>query len=156
MEWLQEWKDIVLFFDNDEAGRKATQEAASVLPPGKVKIACLKGYKDASDAAQDGNLQAVREAIWNAEPYRPDGIVDGKSLLSLVIEPQQPCAYDYPIWRITRNLHGIRYGELVTITAGSGIGKSSFCRDIATRFFKKGRESVTWLWRNQIEGLPLD
>ena len=42
LEWLQEWKDIVLFFDNDDAGRKATQEAASVLPPGKVKIAYLK------------------------------------------------------------------------------------------------------------------
>jgi twinkle protein len=29
-------------------------------------------------------------------------------------------------------LHGIRFGELVTITAGSGIGKSSFCRELAT------------------------
>ena len=138
LEWLQEWQDIVLFFDNDDAGRKATQEAASVLPPGKVKIACLKGYKDASDAAQDGNLQAVREAIWNADPYRPDGIVDGKSLLSLVIEPQQPCAYDYPYGGLQSKLHGIRYGELVTITAGSGIGKSSFCRDIATRLLQEG------------------
>ena len=138
LEWLQEWQDIVLFFDNDDAGRKATQEAASVLPPGKVKIACLKGYKDASDAAQDGNLQAVREAIWNADPYRPDGIVDGKSLLSLVIEPQQPCAHDYPYGGLQSKLHGIRYGELVTITAGSGIGKSSFCRDIATRLLQEG------------------
>ena len=93
LEWLQNWESIVLFFDADDAGRQATAEAASVLPPGKVKIADLKGYKDPSEAAQDDNLQAVREAIWNAKPYRPDGIVDGKSLLSLVIEPQQDCLH---------------------------------------------------------------
>ncbi len=144
LEWLQNWQEIVLFFDNDEAGRKASAEAASVLPPGKVKIADLKGYKDASDAAQDGNLQAVREAIWNASEYRPDGIIDGKSLLSLVIEPQQPCAFEYPFEGLNKKLHGIRYGELVTITAGSGIGKSSFCRDIATRLLQKG-ERVGYL-----------
>ena len=50
LEWLQNWQSVVLFFDSDEAGRKATQEAASVLPPGKVKIADLKGYKDPSEA----------------------------------------------------------------------------------------------------------
>ena len=27
--------------------------------------------------------------------------------------------------------HGLRKGELVTIAAGSGVGKSSFCRHIA-------------------------
>jgi len=39
--WLQGYEEIVLFFDNDEAGRKATEEAASVLPPGKCKIESL-------------------------------------------------------------------------------------------------------------------
>ena len=52
LQWLQGYEEIVLFFDNDEAGRKATEEAASVLPPGKTKIARLENYKDASDALQ--------------------------------------------------------------------------------------------------------
>jgi twinkle protein len=89
--WLQGYEEIVLFFDNDEAGRKATEEAASVLPPGKTKIARLEAYKDASDALQANDSQAVREAIWNAKPYRPDGIIDGKSLLDLVTTPSPPC-----------------------------------------------------------------
>ena len=37
-EWLQQFEKIILFFDNDEAGHKATKEAADVLPPGKVTI----------------------------------------------------------------------------------------------------------------------
>lgn len=143
--WLQGYEEIVLFFDNDEAGRKATEEAAGVLPPGKCKIASINGdYKDASDALQAGDAEAIRRAIWDAKPYRPDGIVDGKSLLELVTTPSPPSDHDYPFSGLQRLLHGIRYGELVTITAGSGIGKSSFCRELATSLLQNG-ERVGYL-----------
>ena len=142
--WLQGYEEIVLFFDNDEAGRKAAEDAASVLPPGKTKIARLEDHKDASDALQAHDEQLIREAIWNATPYRPDGIVDGKSLLELVTTPSPPADHDYPFQGIQNKLHGIRYGELVTITAGSGIGKSSFCRELATDLLNKG-ERVGYL-----------
>jgi twinkle protein len=142
--WLQGYEEIVLFFDNDEAGRKATEEAASVLPPGKTKIARLEAFKDASDALQANEGQLIREAIWNATPYRPDGIVDGKSLLELVTTPLPAADHDYPFQGLQSKLHGIRYGELVTITAGSGIGKSSFCRELATHLLNKG-ERVGYL-----------
>jgi twinkle protein len=116
--WLQGYEEIVLFFDNDEAGRKATEEAASVLPPGKTKIARLESYKDASDALQENDSEAIRRAIWDAKPYRPDGIVDGKTLLELVTTPTLAADHDYPFQGLHSKLHGIRYGELVTITAG--------------------------------------
>ena len=142
--WLQGYEEIVLFFDNDEAGRKATEDAAGVLPPGKTKIARLEEYKDASDALQANDTEAIRRAIWDAKPYRPDGIVDGKSLLELVTTPSPPSDHDYPFKGLNDKLHGIRYGELVTITAGSGIGKSSVCRELATHLLQKG-ERVGYL-----------
>ena len=77
---LQGYEEVVLFFDNDDAGRRAVEQAASILPLGKVKIARLEQYKDASDALQANNKEAIRRAIWDAKPYQPDGIVDGKSL----------------------------------------------------------------------------
>ena len=139
LQWLQGYEEIVLFFDNDEPGRKATEEACQVLPPGKVHIALLQGdYKDASDALSANDPEAIRRAIWDARPYRPDGIVAGNSLLELVTTPTPPSNYDYPYQGLQQLLHGIRYGELVTITAGSGIGKSSFCRDLCTNLLKKG------------------
>jgi twinkle protein len=144
LQWLQGYEEIVLFFDNDEAGRKAAEDAAGVLPPGKTKIARLEEYKDASDALQADDTEAIRRAIWDAKPYRPDGIVDGRSLLDLVTTPNPPCDYEYPFSGLNDKLHGIRLGELVTITAGSGIGKSSVCRDIATHLLTAG-ERVGYL-----------
>ena len=80
--FLQGYQEIVLFFDNDEAGREAVESASSILPAGRVKIARLDAYKDASDALQAEDREAIRRAIWDAKPYRPDGIVDGKNLMS--------------------------------------------------------------------------
>ena len=138
---FQGYDEIVLFFDADEAGRQATEEAASILPPGKVKIARLQGYKDASDALQDGNAEAIRRAIWDAKPYRPDGIIDAETLRDLVTTPQKPFDHEYPFQGLNKKLHGIRYGELTTFTAGSGSGKTSIMRHIATHLLESG-ESV--------------
>ena len=145
LEWLQGYAEIVLLFDTDDAGRKAAEEAASVLPPGKCKIASIcSPYKDASDALQANDAEAIRRAIWDAKPYRPDGIIDGKSLLEVVTTPNPPCAYDYPYQGLQKKLHGIRFGELITITSGSGLGKSSFCRELATHLLSSG-ERVGYL-----------
>tara|TARA_R100001126_G_scaffold74066_1_gene43458 strand:+ start:5181 stop:6752 length:1572 start_codon:yes stop_codon:yes gene_type:complete len=139
--FLQGYQEIVLFFDKDDQGRKATEQVAAVLPQGTVKIAHLEDpYKDASDALQDNNPDAIRRAIWDAKPYRPDGIVDGKSLLNAVTTPSQPCNHEYPFAGLQAMTHGIRYGELTTITAGTGQGKSSLCRMLATELLNKGEK----------------
>ena len=145
LEWLQGYEQIVLFFDNDEAGQKATQEAASVLPPSKTFIAHLPpDYKDASDALQQNDFDAVRRAIYEANPYRPDGIVEAKSLYDLVTTEEDACLHAYPFEGLQQKTHGIRPSELVCITAGTGIGKSSLSRQLAAHLLSKG-ERVGYL-----------
>ena len=138
LQWLQGYDEVCLFFDNDDPGYQATQEAASVLPPGKVTIANLShDYKDASEALSKHDSTAIRDAINNANPFRPDGIVDCKTLLELVTTPEPPNDYDYPYVGLNEMLHGIRRGELITLTAGSGSGKSSVCRDICANLLRQ-------------------
>ena len=55
---------------------------AAVLPQGTVKIAHLADpYKDASDALQANDADAIRRAIWDAKDYQPDGIVSAKNFI---------------------------------------------------------------------------
>ena len=135
---FQGYEEIVLFFDGDEAGRKAAEDAASVLPPGKTKIARLESYKDASEALQANDSEAIRKAIWDSKPYQPDGIVDAKTLLKEVTTPQKESDYDYPYDGLNRKLRGIRRSSLVTFTSGTGQGKSTITREIATHLLNKG------------------
>ena len=145
LQWLQGYDEIVLFFDADEPGSgRLPKEAADVLPPGKAFIAATDAYKDASEALQAGDYRSSDPCILGCQPYRPDGIVEGKNLLDLVTTPNPPNDHDYPFQGLQHKLHGIRYGELVTITAGSGIGKSSFCRELATSLLQTG-ERVGYL-----------
>lgn len=137
LEFLQGYSEIVLWFDSDEAGQKAAEEAAGVLPPGKAHIARLEAYKDLSEALQASDYKAIDDAFFKRKEFRPDGIVDAKSLLEVLTTPQPPADYDYPFKGLEKELRGIRLGELTTITAGSGIGKSSFCREIAAHLLQQ-------------------
>ena len=145
LEWLQGYEEVVIFFDNDDVGIEAAKETAQVLPPGQVKIASLETkYKDASDALQAGDADAIRKAIWNAKEFRPDGIIEGRSCFDLICKPEASAIHEWPYQGLQKKLHGIRPRELYTITAGSGIGKSTFCRGLATHLLSSG-ERVGYL-----------
>jgi twinkle protein len=145
LDWVNEFEKVVIFFDNDEAGQKAAYEVASIIRPGKAYVGFLEDYKDASEALQNKDSEAIRAILnYNHELYKPDGIVEAKSLLQLVTTPNPPNDYDYPIQGLQKLLHGVRRGELITITSGSGQGKSSLCRYLATHFLQTG-ERVGYL-----------
>ena len=108
LDLAQGYETVVFFFDNDSAGIKAAEECAALLPPGKAKIARMDKYKDASDALQQGDMEAIRKAIWDAKTYRPDGIVAATDLLDLITTPEPPSAHEYPFKGLNEKLHGIR------------------------------------------------
>ena len=68
LELLQGYEEVILFFDNDEPGRKAAKECADILPPGKVSIASLASYKDASEALQKNDQDAPFEQSGMPSP----------------------------------------------------------------------------------------
>jgi hypothetical protein len=105
----------------------------------------LRSYKDASDALQANDSEAIRRAIWDAKPYRPDGIVDGKTLLELVTTPTQLSDHDYPFSGLqSESCTGFDLANLSPLLQASGIGKSSFCRELATNLLSAG-ERVGYL-----------
>ncbi|GCE65717.1 hypothetical protein OMCYN_01663 [cyanobiont of Ornithocercus magnificus] len=128
---LQGYENIILFLDNDEAGRAATQTACELLPTGRVKIARMPLYKDASDALQRDDPDAISQAIYGAKTWLPSGIVDGSSLRDVISQALPPAAHSYSLPGLQSLTRGIRWGEMVVLTGGSGSGKSSLSRSIA-------------------------
>lgn len=124
-------------FDMDQPGKEAAAECVELFEPGKAKIASLP-LKDANECLQKGQPDAVVSAIWNAKVYRPDGILSGEDLWEEVSREDTVQSIPYP-WTSLNNLtRGCRRGELVTLTAGSGIGKSAVVREIAHHLLASG------------------
>lgn len=137
LDWLCNYDTIVIMFDNDEAGQKASIEVANILPPNKAKIAKLP-LKDASDMMQAGRTEELVNAVWSAKTYRPDGIVAGTDLWDTVTTTDDKYTVPYQYVGLQEKTGGIRRGEIVTITAGSGIGKSQLARELAFGLIKHG------------------
>jgi twinkle protein len=137
IEWLEKFETVVFMFDNDDVGRKASEECALLLTPGKAKIASLP-LKDASDMLQAGRVNELVDAVWAAKVFRPDGIVSGTELWDLVSSTDVNDSIPYPFNGLNEKTLGIRRGEIVTITAGSGIGKSALVREVAYDIIKQG------------------
>lgn len=132
LEWLLGFEEIIVMFDMDDAGQKAVRKLSGILPPGRMKIARLP-MKDPSECLQAGHPEYVISAIWNAEEYRPDGILSGQDLLeTLLADDGSTKGYAFQ-WadHLTRMTRGIRRGEMLLLTAGSGIGKSTMARELA-------------------------
>lgn len=137
LEYLSAFEEVILMFDQDEEGIKAMASCAELFEPGKVKIARLP-LKDASECLQKGREQDIISAIWNAKPYRPDGVIDGSELWESITKEETVVSLEYPWKALTEITRGMRKGELVTLTAGSGIGKSAIVREIAYNLLDRG------------------
>lgn len=137
LEWLETFEEVILMFDMDEPGREAAVECAQLFSPGKCKIAVLP-EKDANDCLVAGKGSAIVSAIWQAKVYRPDGIIDAASMWDSIVTEDSTVSVQYPWEPLNEKTRGIRQGELVTITAGSGIGKSAVVREVAHHLIKIG------------------
>jgi twinkle protein len=137
LSMLEGYDQVVLMFDNDEPGKAAAVKAAEVLTPGKACIAVLP-EKDANDMLLKGKSVQLVEAMWSAKVYRPDGVVSGEAVWEKVAVEDKRLSVAYPWEGLTRLTHGMRMGELVTFTAGTGVGKSLICRTLAHDLLRRG------------------
>jgi len=137
LEWLQNFEEVVFCFDGDKPGQDAAAACAEIMEPGRAFVAQLP-LKDANEMLLAGRVKDLVSAVWNAPQYRPDGIIAAKDLWEVVSRQEAAPAIDYPFAGLNDKTRGMRKGELVTVTAGSGIGKSAFVRECAHHLIQKG------------------
>jgi twinkle protein len=143
-EWLNTFEKIVLMFDQDAPGKEATELAASLLPIGRVYVARLEA-KDANEVLVKYGPQALVKAYWQAAPWRPDGIVQAKDLREAVLHPVDEASIPYPWPKLNEVIGGLRLGEIVTVTAGTGVGKTTLLKELAHYLLVEQKQAVGML-----------
>lgn len=138
LEYLNEFEEVIFMFDMDEPGQKAAKECAELLEAGKAKIAALP-RKDPNECLQAGKPDEIITAMWQAKTFRPDGVISGTELWEQVSTDEVIETVMYPWDELNKITLGARRGELVTFTAGSGIGKSAVVREITHHLLAEGQ-----------------
>ena len=144
LEWISSFEEIYLWFDNDEPGLMALEECVSVLPLGKVKVIKHSVYKDASDVLINEGKSGIVNTFYNAELYKPEGIITPDDLLATIDEPIQ-VGFDWCYSKLTKLTYGRRYGEIVTIGGGVSIGKTDLVMSQIAFDLKAGRRVGTFM-----------
>ena len=132
MPFLQEFQCVALCLDQDEPGQATAKAIAEVLAPHcDVRLVALP-EKDAYDMLHKHKAQEFYDCVSQAQPYTPEGIIEGVDID--FAELREPCVpgYTLPYPRLQHKTHGLRKGEITLLCAGSGVGKTTLSREIAT------------------------
>ncbi len=129
LEYIESFDNIVLCFDQDKAGWEAVKSVQDIISVGKLKI-CKLPMKDASEMLMAGKVKEFTNAWWSSESYTPAGIIKGSDTWEHLLKDENIVTIDYP-WRGINGLtYGFRAKELVTITSGAGMGKTSVVKEL--------------------------
>lgn len=130
-EFLNRYKEIIIVFDSDEPGRKGAEKIAKTLE-NRVLLASLP-LKDAGLMLEEGQERELYSAVLKeAQPYEPDGIVNAALAWDRYKERKSVECHEYPpqFSELNKKTYGWRFGSVVTVTSGSGMGKTSFMREL--------------------------
>jgi len=137
-DYIMGFDEVVIMMDMDEAGQRAAKAIAELLPVGRAKIASLP-CKDANECLMQGKGKEIIEAVYQAKSYRPDGIVAANDYRDTITIDEAASAVSYPFSMLNEILKGVRPMEMVSVLAGSGVGKSTFVREIAYHLHTNGQ-----------------
>lgn len=129
LEFIESFDSVVICFDNDKAGQDAAKAVMPILSPNKGKNVKL-ALKDAGEMLKAGKVREFTQEWWNAKCYRPDGIVTFDDIIREIEEEEEDNSIPYPWDCLNELTYGFRPAELVTITSGSGMGKSQILREL--------------------------
>lgn len=138
-EWVTSFTKVLVAFDNDEAGRNASEEVLKLLRPGQGYKVTYTEHKDASDYLKAGKMTALKSLFWEAEKFSPAGIVGSSDTFKAMVE--RASFEKIPLPPFARQLEemlngGFALGEITTLAAASSTGKTSITNEWLYHFTK--------------------
>lgn len=140
MQELQRFDEVVLMFDNDEAGQEAVEAVLPLFRPNHAKVATLP-LKDANDMLVAGREKELISAVFNAEVYRPSEIVTVEDIYDqALVAPTMGISLPWPT--ATKVTLGVRRGEIHIVGAAPKIGKTEHQHQLIKHFTDVENERV--------------
>jgi twinkle protein len=159
LEFFDDFENVIIAFDKDKAGQEASIKVARLFKPGKARIVTLpNGWKDPNDMLRNNKHKEFVEAWWASKVYTPSGVINVSEQREKFNNREKKQSVPYPYEGLNKKLYGLRAGELVTLTGGTGLGKSSVTRELEHHLIKNTTDNVGIIaleedWRRTIDGI---
>jgi len=147
-EWVTGFEKVILMLDNDEPGRKATDEALKLLKPGQGYIAKLV-LKDPNEYIKAKREDELVGAFWKAERYSPIELMTLGQMWDEFEASAQQSIIPFPsaFGQLNDMLGGgVGLGEVTVIGALTSIGKSTVINNLVYSFFKETEHRIGLLY----------
>jgi twinkle protein len=143
-DWLRTFDEVVLMLDMDEPGRKATEIVAKIIGYDKVRIAKLPAKDPCEVLIKDGGSATLMQCVFNAQSYSPAGVVRGQAIWDQFQLRKEAVSVPYPtcLSGLNDKLDGMRMGEIVLFTSGTGSGKSTVIKEIVLDVLERTQDMV--------------
>lgn len=125
-EYLDSFDNVVVCFDNDDPGKEATQQVAELFGSKAKVVKFENGYKDANDYLMGNAAAKFVKSFWAAESFRPEGIISVDDVIDRLRNKKELPSIPWCFDSLTKFTHGRRPGEVYTLGAGVGCGKTDF------------------------------
>ena len=143
LEYLESFDTVIINFDEDKAGRESAKRVARLLKPSKAKIMSLpEGFKDANDMLKKQDHRNYVQAWWASKTYTPSGVLSVTENRDKYKNREKVKSFPFPWEGLNEKLEGLRHGELITLTGGTGLGKSSVTRELEHWLIKTTPDNV--------------
>jgi twinkle protein len=98
------------------------------------------------------------ESWWASKVYTPSGVINVSEQRDKFHNREKKESIPFPWEGLNDKLYGLRQGELVTLTGGTGLGKSSVTRELEHHLIKSTTDNVGVIaleedWRRTIDGI---
>jgi twinkle protein len=109
---------------------------------------------------KQGRHQAYVSAFWDAKVYTPSGVMNLSDQFEAYkkLRSERKTSVPFPWQGLNKKLEGLRAGELVTLTGGTGLGKSSVTRELEHWLVSQTEDNVGVIaleenWSRTAEGI---
>lgn len=140
---LKAFDEIILNFDADEPGRAGVENIGPMFP-GKVKVVELTEGKDACDYLKANKQAQYVQEYWRAKRFVLGGVINGADTWDKYKAEQsiESIPFDKQYAELNHKTYGIRKGEIVLVTAGTGSGKTQVLREWKYHLLRNTKESL--------------
>lgn len=133
-KYLDSFDRIYLCMDMDEPGQEAAKKIAELFP-GKCYLMKMS-LKDANEYLKQSKHKEFVSDFWSSVRVTPESIISGDSMWETISSEDDIEFIPYPWRELNKLTYGLRLDEMVTITAGSGMGKTQVMREMQHYFLK--------------------